>query len=265
MTVQRVEMPAVFVSDFGPLPALENDDYARALVQLGHDFPKPNAVVIVSGHWTSRDKVQVHASARPGIQYDYAGFPKEFYGLRYDCAGHPVLAEIIVKRLISAGIPAETELRRPLDHGAWVPLSRIYPKADVPVVALSLPDDNPVKTCSIGRALASLRRDGVLLLASGALSHNLKLAFQHSKLDPPDDWVVEFDRWLKECLTQNPDRLNEYRRQAPHASKAAPTAEHFDPVFFILGARNREEAVVYRHESIRFGNGLMKILGYGLE
>lgn len=260
-------LPALFVSDFGPFPAVEDDDYTRDLAKLGEILPRPKAIVIASGHWQSSGAIRVTSAAKPETIHDYSGFPESFYQLSYPCPGDPALADKIVKRLINAQIPAEVDARHGLDHGSWVPLSRIYSKADIPVIQIALPANNPQKTAAIGRALSDFRDEGVLLVGSGALSHNLRLAFTHQKNDSPDAWAVELDDWIQSRLSDGPltqDWLD-YHKRAPHAALAAPTDEHFDPIFFVLGARNPEEKLVHIHRSIRFGNGLMRLFYFTAE
>jgi 4,5-DOPA dioxygenase extradiol len=252
-------MPAVFVTDFGPFPAIETDDYTESLKELGKNFARPRAIVIMSGHWETKGMLFVTSSKRPGVIHDYSGFPEEFYRLDYPCPGDPELAEEMVELVLAEGISAKMDTARSLDHGAWVPLSRLYPKADIPTVQISVPVGNPRMTMEIGRILSPLREKGVLLVGSGALSHNLPLVFRHQKNDLPDSWALEFDSWISDKLDGNAieDLLN-YKALAPSVHLAAPTSEHFDPLFFMLGAA-RGESIVHFYRGIYYGNGLMKI------
>jgi 4,5-DOPA dioxygenase extradiol len=252
-------MPAIFVSDFGPFPALENDAYTAALAELGRTLPRPRAIVIMSGHWEARGPISVSAAARPGIVHDYSGFPPEFYQLAYPCPGDPDLARQIVQFLAAARIPAAADPKRPLDHGAWVPLSRMYPKADIPVVQLTTPE-TPEANLELGRVLAKELPKDVLLIGSGALSHNLRLIFAHGKDDAPDAWALEFDAWWVKSLTNGDTAaLMDFRKSAPSADRAVPTLDHINPFFFSLGAAQGAPARFF-HQSIRYGSGLMKIL-----
>ena len=254
------KLPAVFVSDFGPLPAKEDDAYTVALAALGEILPKPKSILIMSGHWES-DVPIVSTAKKAAIIHDYSGFPPEFYAIDYPAPGNPILASECIKLLSLAKIPAHPDTRRGLDHGAWVPLSRIYPKADIPVVQITTlmrPEDN----LKMGQALSSLREKGVLLIAAGALSHNLRLAMGHEKNDPPDKWALELDNWLQERLDQNKtEELLEYRKFAPSINLAAPTSEHFNPLFFVLGAAGKSKPT-HHHRSIRYANGIMRIISF---
>ncbi len=254
-------MPAIFVSDFGPFPALENDAYTAALAELGRTLPRPRAVVIMSGHWEARGPIAVSSAAKPGIVHDYSGFPPEFYRLTYPCPGDPDLAQQIAGYLTAAQIPAATDPKRPIDHGAWVPLSRMYPKADIPVVQLTAPETLRA-SFEMGRILAGQLPGDVLLVGSGALSHNLRLIFAHGKDDAPDAWALEFDAWWVKNLTSgNTAELLDFRKSAPSADRAVPTLDHINPFFFSLGAA-QGAPVSFFHQSIRYGNGLMKILTF---
>ncbi len=264
MSPQPAALPAAFVTDLGPLPAFMDDDYAFALAELGKTLPRPKAVVVMSGHWLARESLGVSASAAPGIVHDYSGFPREFYDFDYPCPGSPELAADVVRRLAQAGVVAREDAKRPLDHGAWAPLSRVYPKTDVPVVQLSVPaGEDPRKIMGVGLALAPLRQEGVLLLASGALVHNLRLLRLGDDAAPEDAWAKAFDAWVLERLDAGKiGELCDYRRLAPEAAKAAPTPEHFDPLFFALGAAEGARPR-HLHRSVRYGSGLRRIFAFG--
>lgn len=260
-----MSMPAIFVTDFGPFPAVEKDHYTQSLEQLGRSLPHPKAILIMSGHWEAEGALSVTGAKKPGIMHDYSGFPEEFYRLDYPSPGNPILAEEIAELLSTNGFPTKVDLNRSLDHGAWVPLSRLFPKADIPAIQLTVPDeDNKLKIVQLGRTLSTLRQQGVLLIGAGAVSHNLRLALAHEKNDTPDDWAMKFDAWLFDKLNQgNIQDLVNYRSLAPSANLAAPTSEHFDPLFFILGA-GLGEKLSHLHQSIRYGNGVMRVFAFGL-
>lgn len=257
-------MPALFISDFGPMPAFEQDAYTRALGALGGALPRPKAIVIMSGHWESGERLLLTGSAKPETIHDYSGFPREFYDVEYPAPGAPALAKEAAALLNKAGFEAGVQLSRGLDHGAWVPLSRLYPKADVPVVQLSVPSSwQPARVRAAGAALAPLREQGVLLVAAGALIHNLRLVHFGGKDDAPDSWAAEFDAWLEPRLDSSRSKeLDAYASEAPHAKLAVPTPEHFAPLFFILGAAPNEP-LRRHHGEIRYGNGLLAAFSYG--
>jgi 4,5-DOPA dioxygenase extradiol len=255
-------LPAAFITDMGPMPAVEEDDYTEALGRLGASLPRPRAVIVMSGHWDAAGTVAVSGARRPGIVHDFYGFPPEFYRLDYPVPGDPPLARRAVALLQEAGISARVDDDHKLDHGAWVPLSRVFPDADVPTVQISVPaGENPRFIMSLGRALAALRREDVLLLASGTLVHNLRrMRFGATEIDA---WAEEFDHWLSERLDAGSlDDLVQYRVRAPHATLAAPTTEHFDPLFFVLGAVPNVRPRHLYH-AIRHGNGLLRVFTLG--
>jgi 4,5-DOPA dioxygenase extradiol len=258
-------MPVAFVSDFGPMPAFEDDDYTKSLEILGRDLPRPDGILAMSGHWdTGSGPIEATASLSPEIIYDYYGFPREFYDKKYPCPGDPLLAQEAVNLLLGANIKAQVNPNRGLDHGAWVSLSRIYPKADIPVVQLSVPaGQNPEKIFQMGKALSNLRKRNILILSCGALIHNLGRVHFEGKNDPPDSWAAEFDQWLEPKIdAADIDKLKIYRSAAPHAALAAPTSEHFDPLFFALGA-GLGGKIKRRFHLIRYGNGLFLIFTMG--
>src|SRR5262249_9470716 len=130
-------LPVAFVSDLGPFPAVDRSEYTDALERLGRELPRPKAILVMSGHWHAENALGVTSSKKPGIEYDYSGFPERYYQVDYPAPGAPETAGRAVELLTAAGFEAGADPDRPLDHGAWVPLTRLYPKADVPVVQLT--------------------------------------------------------------------------------------------------------------------------------
>ena len=257
-------MPVLFVSDFGPMPAVETDSYTAALGRIGQQLPRPRAIVAMSGHWLAQGALAVTTSPEPPIIYDYYGFPREYYEVTWPCTGAPEVAARALTLLGVAGIRAQPDPVRGIDHGAWCPLRRVYPEADIPIVQITLPaGDVPRNIMRVGQALAPLRDDGVLLVGAGTLIHNLRRVHFHGKNDPPDDWAQRFDDWMQQRLDPpNTDDLEAYRALAPDARLAAPTTEHFDPLFFVLGAASGEP-VTHLHRDIKWGNGSLRIFALG--
>ena len=246
--------PAVFVSHGAPTVALERDGYTAALAALGERI-RPAAVTVVSAHWQTHGAVGVTASPHPRTLHDFGGFPEALYRLQYPAPGDPALAAEVVERLSAAGFPAGADPGRGLDHGAWVPLKIMYPTADIPVVQISLPDAEPEELWRLGQALAPLRDRGVLLLGSGGVVHNLGLLDLSRKERPAEPWAAEFDRWVAERLAARDwPALLGYRERAPHAARAAPTSEHFDPIFPVLGAAADGENAVPVFEGFHYGS-----------
>ena len=248
-------LPVLFVSHGAPDIALGESSFSRALAGFAAGL-SPRAVLVVSAHWEAPAPVRVTASDRPGVLHDFGGFPDALYRLEYPAPGDPALAREIVRDLSAAGIPAAEEVERPLDHGAWVPLRFLFPNASVPVVQVSLPKPrSPQTVLQMGIALSAWRDRGVFLLASGGAVHNLRRLRFGEPDAPADEWAVAFESWLLGSLERGETaRILRYREEAPDAALAAPTPEHFDPIFFALGARREEDTFRLVHSGIDYGN-----------
>ncbi|WP_313517497.1 class III extradiol ring-cleavage dioxygenase [Pseudomonas sp.] len=236
-------LPALFVSHGAPTFAIDPGLAGPKLADLGRGLSRPKAVLMVSPHWMTRGGVAVTASARPETIHDFGGFPPALYELQYPAPGAPALAAQVVERLRQAGIVAGLDAQRGLDHGAWVPLMYLLPEARVPVIQVSLPYPcDAAGALRLGQALAPLREEGVLIVGSGSLTHNLYEFRRHHGGD--EAYVRAFAGWVREALQQgDPQTLLEYRRLAPDAERAHPTEEHFLPLLVALGARLDGDAV----------------------
>jgi 4,5-DOPA dioxygenase extradiol len=243
-------VPTLFVSHGSPMVAVTEDAYADALRALGARLPRPRGVVVVSAHGLTPDGgVVVSAGDRPRLIYDFGGFPDELYRIAYPCPGDPALASEVAARLAPAGLEVTPDRDAGLDHGVWVPLLRLFPAADVPVVQVSMPYPSPPRTLfRMGESLRPLRDAGVLLVGSGGAVHNLARLNWHQKTSAPDRWAAEFSAWLKGAVERKAfDEVLDFAHAAPHARLAHPTPDHFYPVFFTLGAvreRDHVETVV---------------------
>jgi 4,5-DOPA dioxygenase extradiol len=250
-----VPFPALFVSHGAPTAALDDDAYTRALGAWARGRPKPRAVVVVSAHAEARGPVRVNAGAAPALIYDFYGFPAPLYDLRYPAPGAPDLAREVAGAFAEAGLEPVVDAQRGWDHGVWVPLSLLYPAADVPVVEVSLPvPRKPEVLLAMGRALAPLRERGVLLFGSGGIVHNLHRLRWDDAGGSPEPWAAAFGAWVDERLEEGDlETLAAYPARAPHAELAVPTSEHFDPLFFVLGARDGRDRVEGIYEGFRYG------------
>ena len=232
-------LPVLFVSHGSPMFALEAGETGPALTRWGQALrqrhPGLRGVVILSPHWMAHG-VEVMAHAQPPTWHDFGGFPPALYRLQYPAPGAPVLAQQVQARLAQAGLAATLNPERPLDHGAWVPLMHLLPQADVPVVQLALPVDADARAVyALGQALQDLRSQGMLLVGSGSMTHNLREFFGGER--QAASYVVEFSRWVEQQVqTGAIDALLDWQQQAPHALRAHPTDEHFLPLYFALGA-----------------------------
>jgi 4,5-DOPA dioxygenase extradiol len=235
MSASAGKAPALFVSHGAPTLLLEGGPTVTFLSQLGRELGRPRAVLCVSAHWES-DAAIVSAAERPETIHDFRGFPPALYEMRYDAPGAPKLAERVRSLLVDAGIACSIDLDRGLDHGAWVPMKLMYPDADVPVLQLSVQSRrDPAHHAAVGRALAALRDEGVLVLGSGSAIHNLRELKWGD--DQPEAWARDFGDWLDRAVEAgDTDALLQYRQRAPSGARAHPTDEHFLPLFVALGA-----------------------------
>jgi 4,5-DOPA dioxygenase extradiol len=220
--------------------AIEQGSTAPALHAWAQSLPtKPGGIVIMSPHWMARSP-QVMTTAQPQTWHDFGGFPEPLYQLQYPAVGDPALAQRVLSLLQAAGVNAQGDAQRPLDHGAWVPLMHLFPAADIPVVQVAMPTNyTPQSLMAMGAALKSLRDDGVLIIGSGSMTHNLGEFMQGrpSLTAPAAPYVGEFSRWIESVVTQaDKEAMLHYRSQAPHAVRAHPTDEHFATIYFALGA-----------------------------
>ena len=246
-------LPSLFVSHGAPTLALESGGTADFLRGLGQTLGRPSAIVCISAHW-DRPSPTVSGASRPRTIHDFLGFPPQLYALRYEAPGAPELAREIAEALAGAGLPAQLDEARGLDHGVWVPLSLMYPEADLPVVALSVQSGaGPRHHFDLGRALGPFRERGVLVIGSGGATHNLRDVMRHPPHAPPLSYAQEFTEWLCRAVTQgNTDALLGYQASAPHAQRAHPTAEHFLPLFVALGAADAPSGRIL-HRDITHG------------
>lgn len=230
-------LPSLFISHGSPMLALQPGASGPALARLAAALPRPKAIVVMSAHWESRELL-VSASPAPETWHDFGGFPRELFAVQYPAPGDPALAQQIVELLAADGLPARLDHKRPFDHGTWVPLSLMYPTADIPVVQVSLPSHmGPTLQTRIGQALRSLREQGVLLIGSGSITHNLGELDWRAGPESIEPWAREFRDWVVDKLdTQDEAALHDYRRQAPHAVRSHPSDEHLLPLYFARGA-----------------------------
>lgn len=228
-------LPSLFVSHGAPSFALEPGLAGAGLTALGRALPRPQAVLVVSPHWMAPTP-RVGTALQPQTLHDFGGFDPALYQLSYPARGHPALAQRTVERLNQAGWPAQASERRGLDHGAWVPLLHLFPQADVPVFQVSLPSRlDAASAWAFGEALAPLADEGVLVIGSGSLTHNLAdFRIRHGGDEP---CAAEFAAWVPEAVeASDGPRLRRTLSDAPHAVRAHPTPEHFWPLLVAAGA-----------------------------
>lgn len=244
-------LPSIFISHGSPMLALEPGASGSALAQLAASLPRPRAILLVSAHWETRD-LRVTGASQPETLHDFGGFPAPLYQIQYPAPGAPALAAQVVELLTAAGLPAQIDPTRPLDHGAWVPLSLMYPEANIPVVQLSLPTQLGAELQTrIGQILSVLREQGVLLIGSGSITHNLGELDWRAGPETVTPWAREFRDWMVEHLQANDQTaLHDFLRQAPHARRSHPSIEHLLPLFFARGAGQQFSLV---HQGFTYG------------
>ncbi len=229
-------MPAIYLGHGAP-PLMDDPLWPVELAQWAQRLPRPESILVVSAHWEEAP-LTIGATTQVPLVYDFYGFPRRYYEVSYPSPGAPELADQ-VRKLVRDLTPTADEPHRGRDHGAYVPLLAMYPNADVPVLQISMPSEDPRVLVEVGRRLAPLRDQGVLIMGSGFLTHSfdaIRLSMITGREEPPS-WISEFDGWAADVLERRDiDSLLDYRRKAPAAALAHPTVDHFIPLFIAVGA-----------------------------
>ncbi|WP_276353337.1 DODA-type extradiol aromatic ring-opening family dioxygenase [Cohnella caldifontis] len=245
-------VPSLFIAHGSPMVAIEDSEYARYLEELGRTMSRPKAIVLFSAHWESGVQMVSEISAYSMI-YDFGGFPDELYRVVYPAKGDLALSRRVQQLLSDAGIEHRAELKRGLDHGSWTILRRMYPDADIPLIAMSVnPDLKPEEQYAIGKALASLRAEDVLVIGSGVTVHNFGL-FGVRDRDAVKALALGFENWLEARMKEwDVDSLYRYEELAPYGKVAVPPQgkEHFVPIFYAMGAADDSRSVTTLHQSL---------------
>jgi 4,5-DOPA dioxygenase extradiol len=232
-------MPALYIGHGAP-PLLDDPVWSGQLAAWAADLPRPKAILIVSAHWEAAP-VSLTASRAP-LVYDFGGFDAKYYRMTYETPDATALAQRIAAMMPDT-LPVHQHASRGLDHGAWVPLRIMYPEADIPVLQMSLPTQEPYQLLGLGQRLRPLRDEGVLIIGSGFLTHGLPfLRDFRIEADAPG-WSTDFDAWAADALARGDvDELAAYRSKAPGMPYAHPTVEHYTPLFITLGAATAADA-----------------------
>ena len=256
---QSPAMPALFISHGSPDTAIAGTSAAAWLRTLAADLPRPRAIVVVSAHFEVTGGVAVSADPHPETIHDFGGFAPELYAIQYPAPGEPELARKIVRDLLKAGFNSRAMDKRGFDHGVWVPLTLIYPDAEIPVVSVSVdPRQGPEHHYRLGQVLSGLGGEDVLVIGSGSFTHNLGEAFKALRTGQRDidvpEWVGAFTGWMNARLRDNDvAALLDYRRSAPHAVENHPTDEHLLPLYVAMGAAGEAGRASLVHDSAEFG------------
>ena len=247
-------LPALFISHGAPTLPLEDSPARHFIESLGAKLPKPRAILAVSAHWETAHPA-VSTAEKPETIHDFHGFPQALYALRYPAPGAPQLAHRVVELLGTKGMSVAIDPNRGLDHGAWTPLLLMYPQADIPVTQLSIQShQGPEYHWRIGEALRPLREEGVLVVASGSATHNLREFRANARDGETASWALAFGEWLADTLEHGrTDDLLHYRARAPEAARNHPTDEHLLPVFVAAGAGTPRVPAKRIHSSYAYG------------
>ncbi len=233
-------MPVLYLSHGAP-PLADDPVWPDELKAAAAGLERPTAILVVSAHWEAAP-LAVAATETVPLFYDFWGFPERYYQVTYPAPGAPELAAQVRALLRAPGQPVYDDPGRGLDHGAYVPLKEMYPDADIPVLQISMPTLDPAALFEIGRRLAPLRHQGVLVVGSGFTTHNLRAMDMHRPADhEPPAWSVEFDEWARRAMAdKDVDGLIDFLHKAPAGRIAHPRTEHFAPLFVALGAAHDE-------------------------
>ena len=224
-------MPAIFAAHGAPI-LLDDAAWMAELAEWSQAMPKPKRILMISAHWEERPTT-LGATLTVPLVYDFYGFPERYYRTRYEAPGAPDLAARVRELLQQKDIPTTDDPKRGLDHGAYDTLVAMYPKADVPVLQVSMPGLDAKRLFQLGQALAPLRDEGVLVFGSGFLTHNMRFAFQRGT----PAWAREFDVWAEDALSRlDFDALVDFQSRAPAVEMALPTWEHYAPILVAAGA-----------------------------
>ena len=252
-------MPVLFVGHGSPMNAIEDNEFSRAWTEMGKALPRPKAILCISAHWETMG-TQVTIMDQPRTIHDFYGFPPELYAKNYPAPGSPGLGKRI-RELI--GMDKITpDLSWGLDHGTWSVLARLFPNSDVPVVQLSLDKGkSPQDHYELGKKLQSLRNEGILIIGSGNIVHNLRMVVFE---DMGFDWAIEFDGKVKKwILEEDHNSIIQYDQQGREAALAINSAEHYKPLLYLIGAKEPGEPVSFFAEKVWGGSVSMRSVRVG--
>ncbi|MFL5783894.1 MAG: 4,5-DOPA dioxygenase extradiol [Bacteriovoracaceae bacterium] len=250
-------LPVLFIGHGSPMNAIAENTYTKMLNRLGEELPRPRAILCVSAHWMTEGTWITHM-ARPKTIHDFYGFPQPLFDVQYPAPGAPEIADEIIRQVKDPPVNADDEMWG-LDHGTWAVLRHMYPKADIPVMQLSLHlEQPPLYHYQVGQKLKKLREEGILIVGSGNLVHNLR-RINWSEKSEPFPWAVEFDQWTKEKILAREDEalVNDYLKSEA-GRLSVPTPEHYYPLLYVLGASDKNEKVRFPFEEIHHSSIAMR-------
>lgn len=251
------KMPVLFIGHGNPMNALYDNAFTRMLNKTGKTLPKPRAILVVSAHWLTRG-TYVADTTNPKTIYDFGGFPKELFEVKYPAKGSPEFAEEVKKEVKSVNILSDHEMG--FDHGAWTILKHLYPGADIPTFQLSIDYGKPASYhYALAKELLALRSKGLLIVGSGNIVHNLGMLNWNDPNPKPFDWSLEFDEKVKLYLNNhNHEGLISYEKMGKAAQLSVPTNDHYLPMIYTLGLQQKNEHISYLYEGIEMGSISMR-------
>lgn len=257
-------MPALFVGHGSPMNAIEDNSFTKSLTSLGEKIEKPEAILCISAHWMT-EGTWITSMEKPKTIHDFYGFPQVLFDIQYPAPGRPDVAEAIRKEIVAPPIHLDNGAWG-LDHGTWSILKHMYPKADVPVMQLSLNiGQHPEYHFKLGQELKKLRENGVMILGSGNIVHNLR-AIKWERDARPHDWAIEFDEWSKDKLTKRDFKSLQNDFLKTEAGRlSVPTMDHYYPLLYVLGASSPNEELKFEYEEIQNSSISMRAFSFGRE
>jgi 4,5-DOPA dioxygenase extradiol len=248
--------PVLFIGHGSPMNIIYKNDYTKSLKELGTSLPKPDAILVVSAHWLT-EGTRVCSADVPEQIYDFYGFPDELYTIKYHPPGARAIAESITQELKSENIKADNTWG--IDHASWAVLTHMYPKADIPVLEMSLDVRKDEREhYNLGKKLSYLRRKNILIIGSGNIVHNLR-QIDFDENAKPFPWAIEFDKYIKDALLRKEhDRLLRYRELSSVSRLAVPTNDHYLPFLYSAALHEEDDNIEFVHESIQNGSMSMR-------
>ena len=264
MNITPIRMPVLFVGHGSPMYAIEENEFVQTWRRLGEELPKAKAIIAVSAHWETRE-TQITAMQHPQTIHDFGGFPQELYAVKYPAPGNPELAKEAIETI--KGTPVIADEKWGLDHGTWSVIRRIYPKADIPIIQLSLDyNKTPQQHYELAKELAVFREKGVMIVGSGNIVHNLR----HVAWDKADneeyghDWAIEANELVKKLILKNDHKaLIDYKSLGSSVQLAVPTPDHFLPLLYALALKADDEEVSFFNDKAVMGSLTMTSLKIG--
>ena len=260
--IEDERMPVVFIGHGNPMNALRDTPFTRSLRRLGEDLPRPKTILCVSAHWMSEGTFVTHME-KPRTIHDFHGFPEELFAVQYPARGDPQMADHLCTEAVNPEIHPDDDAWG-IDHGTWSVLKHMYPKADIPVIQLSIYMAQPSKYhFALGQRLRKLRDEGVLIVGSGNIVHNLRrINFDDNA--SPYDWAIEFDAWVKQKI-ENRDygAITHEATQSAAGKLSIPTPDHWYPLLYTLGAADEKDGLRFEYEGIENASISMRCLSLG--